>query len=87
MLASFALAAPALADVTVTDGDSLVINGSHIRLHGIDSPEAYQTCADGWAAGVMATQALRALVRGHAVTCEPDEGSIWPHSCGLATIW
>ena len=32
MLASFALAAPALADVTVTDGDSLVVNGSRIRL-------------------------------------------------------
>lgn len=70
-LASLALAAPALADVTVTDGDRLVVDGSRVRLHGIDSPEAYQTCADGWPAGVMATQALRDLVRGHAVTCEP----------------
>lgn len=72
VLARFVLIAPALADgVTVTDGDSLVVNGSRIALHGIDSPEAYQTCADGWAAGAMAMQALRDLVRGHAVTCEP----------------
>jgi endonuclease YncB( thermonuclease family) len=71
VLASLALATPALADVTVTDGDSLVVNGSRIRLHGIDSPEAYQSCTDGWAAGAMATQTLRDLVRGRAVTCEP----------------
>lgn len=71
VLASFALAAPIHAEVTVTDGDSLVVNGGRIRLHEIDSPEAYQSCAVGWAAGVMATQALRDLVRGHAVTCEP----------------
>lgn len=71
VLASLALAVPALADVTVTDGDSLVVNGSRVRLHGIDSPETHQSCADGWPAGMMATQALRDLVRGHVVTCEP----------------
>lgn len=71
VLASLALATPALADVTVTDGYSLVVNGSRVRLHGIDSPETHQSCADGWPAGAMATQALRDLVHGHVVTCEP----------------
>ena len=28
----------------VTDGDTLVINGLNIRLHGIDAPELRQTC-------------------------------------------
>ena len=40
-------AAPALADITgpatVTDGDSLKIDGQRIRIHGIDAPEARQT--------------------------------------------
>ena len=31
---------------TVTDGDTLRINDTRIRLHGIDAPEAAQTCID-----------------------------------------
>lgn len=64
-------ASPAIADVTVTDGDTLRLDGTTYRLWGIDAAEYRQTCADGWPAGVMAFDALRDLVRGHAVTCEP----------------
>ena len=43
------LASPAFADsITgiprIVDGDSLVIDGVKIRLHGIDAPERNQTC-------------------------------------------
>jgi endonuclease YncB( thermonuclease family) len=44
------LATPALADVTgpasVIGGDTFEVQGEQIRLHGIDAPEARQTCWD-----------------------------------------
>ncbi len=46
------LSAPALATEpitgrpSVTDGDTLVIRDTRIRLHGIDAPESAQTCQD-----------------------------------------
>ena len=40
----------AMADITgkprIIDGDTIEIAGEHIRLHGIDAPEAKQTCTD-----------------------------------------
>ena len=62
-------ACPALADVTVTDGDSLEIAGERIRLYGIDAPEHAQTCPDGWPAGQEATAFLTGLVAGRTVEC------------------
>ena len=57
----------------VVDGDSLVIAGQRIRLHGIDAPERAQTCrtASGrpWPCGAAARQALAAQIAGRAVTC------------------
>jgi endonuclease YncB( thermonuclease family) len=51
----------------VIDGDTLVVSGSHIRLHGIDAPESEQTCNLGtqiYACGALATAALRDLLQG-----------------------
>lgn len=71
VVASFALVMPALADVTVIDGDSIQVDGMTYRLGGIDAPEYRQSCADGFPAGVMASDVLRNLVDGKTVTCEP----------------
>ena len=57
---------------TVTDGDTLRINGARIRLHGIDAPEAAQTCIAGdtvWHCGGEAALALAHLVAAHTITC------------------
>lgn len=59
------------------DGDTLAIDGVHVRLWGIDAPELHQGCqrADGdWPAGTTARRALAVLVEGHAVACR-DRGS------------
>lgn len=40
---------------TITDGDTLKLNGVTYRLWGIDAPETKQDCPDGWAAGRLAT--------------------------------
>jgi endonuclease YncB( thermonuclease family) len=56
----------------ITDGDTIRIANTRIRLHGIDAPEAKQTCtADGkeWQCGWEATNALTNIVGKHWVTC------------------
>ena len=61
--------------VRVVDGDTIEFkNGSMVRLLGIDAPEKKQTCLtdDGskWACGKVATDKLKELVDGAAVTCD-----------------
>ena len=41
---------------TVTDGDTIKMDGITYRLWGIDAPETKQDCADGWTAGRRATR-------------------------------
>jgi endonuclease YncB( thermonuclease family) len=56
----------------ITDGDTIRIGNTRIRLHGIDAPEAKQTCtANGkeWRCGWEATNALANIVGRHWVTC------------------
>ena len=56
----------------VTDGDTIRIGKTRIRLHGIDAPEQRQTCtahAQAWNCGEAATDALRDAIAGRVVTC------------------
>jgi endonuclease YncB( thermonuclease family) len=57
----------------IVDGDTLVIDGTRIRLHGIDTPETKQTCQrDGidWLCGQEASKALRDYVGDTDLRCE-----------------
>lgn len=75
------LASPALAAAEtriegvarVTDGDTLSLGPVIIRLHGIDAPEAGQTCLGAagrrWDCGSAATNRLAELVDGQSVSC------------------
>lgn len=58
------------AETRVLDGDTIVQNGVHIRLFGIDAPELGQTCADGWPAGQKAKGFLMVLIEGGLVVCD-----------------
>lgn len=72
------LAAPVFADVTgpvrVIDGDTIVVSGERIRLHGIDAPEGNQTCLDRagrrWSCGEFVTAEVRARYEGRIAACE-----------------
>jgi endonuclease YncB( thermonuclease family) len=63
------LATPAIAQ-TVTDGDTIKLNGTTYRLWGIDAPESKQWCGN-WPAGAIATAMLEMLIKGKTVVCEP----------------
>tara|TARA_R110000787_G_scaffold282559_1_gene394489 strand:+ start:4430 stop:5101 length:672 start_codon:yes stop_codon:yes gene_type:complete len=61
------------SDSRVIDGDTLIINGNKIRLHGIDAPEANQMCVlEGkpWKCGEAATQALIDILQNGYPRCE-----------------
>ncbi len=59
---------------TVVDGDSLVIDGREVRLHGLDAPELEQDCVNpeglSWPCGTAARDALASLVQGKDLTCQ-----------------
>lgn len=60
----------------VQDGDSLIVEGSPIRLEGIDAPEYSQTCQSAKRSrpcGRMARDHLRGLIDGEPVDCESFE--------------
>ncbi len=71
------LGAPALAEVAgpprVIDGDTLAVQGTVIRLYGIDAPELGQSCRIGERAydcGRIARTALLDLTAGASVRCK-----------------
>jgi endonuclease YncB( thermonuclease family) len=75
---------PAGAD-QIINGDTLVVEGQHMRLYGIDAFEPDQTCLDRqgrpWHCGTAAKAALAGLVQGEAIACtvvtdEPKDGYI-----------
>jgi len=48
----------------VVDGDSLYVDGVHIRLQGLDAPEMPTK------AGIKAKDAMQKLVKGQNISCE-----------------
>ncbi|MFP6743230.1 MAG: thermonuclease family protein [Alphaproteobacteria bacterium] len=60
---------------SVVDGDTIVVAGQAIELHGIDAPEYEQNCHVGlevWLCGLKATRALESFIGASPVTCQDD---------------
>jgi endonuclease YncB( thermonuclease family) len=74
VLALVAIASLASAGVRVVDGDTIEVDGTMVRVHGIDAPEYGQSCsrANGkkWPCGREATAAMAHLVEGKDLLCD-----------------
>lgn len=92
-LGSAAPAADRSVQLRVIDGDTIVVDGTHYRLWGIDAPESAQACRDtssaSYACGKVASAHLRELVAGQRVSCEPKTQDRYGRTvaiCGTATL-
>ena len=63
--------------VRVTDGDTIQLGNTKIRLHGIDAPESKQSCYTAnetlYACGTKSTAQLKRLIGNNKVSCEGTE--------------
>ena len=61
-------------EATVTDGDTLTLNGTPYRLDGIDAPQTDQVCLDDkgavWTCGIEARDQLKKFVGKRDVRCD-----------------
>jgi endonuclease YncB( thermonuclease family) len=69
-------ASPLAGAAKVIDGDTIVVAGELVRLHGLDAPELDQTFwwrGERIACGMMAMAALEALTAGIQLRCKAME--------------
>lgn len=66
--------APLIGRARVIDGDTLDIDGTRIRLFGIDAPEKAQKCRDRnarpYGCGIWSMNALQGRIDGQTLVCE-----------------
>jgi endonuclease YncB( thermonuclease family) len=66
------------AEVSIADGNTVILNGVTYRLEGIDAPQTDQTCLDdkggAWTCGIAARDRLQEYVRKRDIRCT-DRGA------------
>ena len=74
----------------VIDGDTIEIDGRHVRLEGIDAPEAGQTCGrrliGSWSCGTAAADRLAKLVAKRRVSCESRGTDKYDRMLGICFV-
>lgn len=95
LIASVALVICASSPVSavsarVVDGDTIEISGIRYRLHGIDAPEAGQSCAKkgggNWPCGREAISAMEDIVSAGTVTCEDRGQDGYGRTIGICRV-
>jgi endonuclease YncB( thermonuclease family) len=70
----------------VVDGDTLIVDGTRVRLFGIDAPESKQSCnKDGgpYACGAASKQALERRIGGSNVRCTVKSNDMYGRSVAI----
>lgn len=80
-----------IGNARVLDGDSLVVSGVEVRLHGIDAPEYRQECqikgaSDFYKCGFQAAKFLRQMVAGKDIICSGHETDKYDRLLGQCMI-
>ncbi|WP_286202445.1 thermonuclease family protein [Labrenzia sp. ac12] len=79
----------AAATIRVIDGDTIELSGTVYRLHGIDAPEAGQTCktpsGGSWKCGQAAIDAIERLVSGKLIVCDRRDRDVYDRIIGVCT--
>jgi endonuclease YncB( thermonuclease family) len=74
----------------ITDGDTLVIGKTRVRLVGIDAPETDQFCLDQkskeWECGVSARNALAVKIADNEVSCEAKGMDLYGRVLGQCSV-
>ena len=87
----FAVSQSWAADATITDGDTLLLNGKPYRLDGIDAPETDQQCLDEkgnvWPCGIEARDELKKYVGKRDVRCDGKKFDTVYRNRRIAVCW
>jgi len=77
LLSNMSVAGELTGFPTITDGDTLKINGEKIRLDGIDAPESAQSCMTSdnkpYSCGQNATSFLKNITEHKTVSCKTTD--------------
>ncbi|MEQ1578654.1 MAG: thermonuclease family protein [Hyphomicrobium sp.] len=73
----------------LVDGDSFYLNGTEVRMLGIDAPEGRQTCerqGRSWPCGEDARRHLALFIGGRSISCRGDEPDQHGRMLGTCTV-
>ncbi len=73
----------------IIDGDTIHIRNNKIRLHGIDAPEAKQTCildSQEWFCGKQSTKELKRKINNQNIKCETTDIDIYNRYIAICSI-
>jgi endonuclease YncB( thermonuclease family) len=74
----------------ISDGDTIVVGTTKIRLDGIDAPETDQVCLDAnlkrWTCGVEARDRLSAHIERRSIDCEPSSSDAYHRTLAMCMI-
>lgn len=89
-LSAVASASDFVGQATVTDADSLVVQGRKLRLHGIDAPESAQLCRNAdsvhYRCGQQAANALAEFLAGRHVSCVDTDQPTYDRTVAVCSV-
>ena len=81
---------PVIGQARASDGDSIRLGETRVRLLGLDAPELSQQCdtetGDQWPCGRVARDRMAALLASGPVDCQPDGKDRYGRTLATCTV-